>query len=399
MKPFHKIIAALMAVVLAASAAGCVPMSLSKEWGYQYSDKTLDKKYDIGIYIYSLYQAYNQAASYAKDAKGYKENEPFTDLKIKDDDGKTAVAKTWIKDKAEETMLNLIALDYLCAKDEATWDEANMKSAVSSAKDAWEMGPYVSYGYYQPISDEVEKYGVSLESFTYAYGRAGVKQTALFNKYYGKDGIKEVTDKELTKYFVKNYVDYSYIPVNLYKSSTDKDGNSTSKKFGDKKIKKIKSELEELAEAISDGSTTFAKAATQCEKKYDTATADEVKNQVSTKSELKSNNADIYNAVTKLSKGKAKVVVVGESGDSPIAYIAVNNDINKDVDTYIKNDSNRTSVLQGMKSEELTDTIEKTAKQLKKSKSLTVNEGVINSYDAGMFYEKPEETTASSTAA
>lgn len=399
MKPFHKIIAALLAVVLVASAAGCVPMSLSKDWGYKYSDKTLNKEYSIGMYIYSLYQAYSEAKTYAEKAKGYKENEPFTDLKITDSDGKKAVAKDWIKEKAEENMLQIIATDYLAAKNGATWDEATLKSSIATAKDAWDMGPYADYGYYQPIKDQVQQYGVSEDSYTYLAGDSTVKKTALFNRLYAKGGIEEVKDKELTSYFLKNYVDYSYIPVHLYTSSTDSSGNSSSKKFSDKKIKKIKNELQEIVDEISNGSTTFDKAAATCEKKYDTATADEVKNQVSTKEELKSSNADISSAMDKLKTGKAKLVVVGESGDSPTAYIAVKNDLNKDVKNYIKNDSQRITVLQNMKNEDLTDLIKKTAKDLKKSKALTINDGAINKYEPGMFYEKPEETTAAATSA
>lgn len=399
MKPFHKILAALMAVVLAASAAGCVPFSLSKDWGYKYEDKTLNKEYDIGMYIYSLYQAYNQAKSYAQSAKGYKESESFVNLKIKDDDGKKAVAGDWIKDRAEELMLNAIALDYLCKKDGATWDEAAMTSAKSTAKDSWEMGPYASYGYYQPIKDEVEKYGVSLESYTYLAGDSSVKQQALFTKLYDKKGLEEVKDKELKDYFLKNYTDCSYIPVNLYTSSTDADGNSSSKKFGKKKIKTIKSELEALAEDISNGDTTFDKASEKCQKDYSVASTDVVKDNIATKSDLKQNNADIYKAYNKLKNGEASSIVVGESGDSPIAYIVVKNNINNQVKDYLNNSSNRTTVLQNMKSEDFTDFIEKTGKELKKSKALTINEGAINKYAADIFFEKPEETTAATTSA
>lgn len=394
MKPFFKVIAALMAIVLVVSAAGCVPVSLTKDWGYKYSDKTLSKEYAIGMYIYSLYQAYSEAKTYAEKVKGYKENKPFTDLKITDDKKKKAVAKDWIKNKAEETMLGIVALDYLCKKNNVKWDDAAMKSARATAKDSWEMGPYASYGYYQPIKDQVEKYGVSLESFTYIAGDSGVKQQALFDKLYSKGGSQEVSDKDLTDYFLKNYVDYSYIPVHLYNSSTDASGNSKSEKFKADKIKKIKKELEEIADDISSGKTTFDKAAEKCEKDYATASADEVKGTVSTKEELESNNADIAKAIDKMSNGKAELVVVGESGDSPTAYIAVKNDINKDIDSYVKNDSNRSSVLQKMKSEDLKELIEKTGKDLKKSDALTINEGAINKYQPEMFYEKPEETTA-----
>lgn len=399
MKPFHKILAALLAVILVASAAGCVPFSLNKEWGYKYADKTLSKQYDIGMYIYSLYQAYSEAKTYAEKAKGYKENEPFVDLKITDGDGKKAVAKDWIKKKAEENMLGVIAVDYLFKKDGATYDEAEMKTAAKTAQDSWDMGPYANYGYYQPIKDQVEKFGVSEESYAYVSSSASVKQTALFNKLYDKGGLEAVSDKELGEYFLKNYVDYSYIPVHLYKSSTDSSGNAKSEKFKDKKIKKIKAELEAIVDELKSGATTFAQAAKKCEKDYSVTASDEVKDQVSTKEELKNNNADIASAVDKLKNGEAKLVVVGEKGDSPTAYIVVKNDVNKDVKKYTTSNTERTGVLQKMKSESLTELVKKTGKELKKSKALTINEGVINSYDAGMFYEKPQETTAAATSA
>lgn len=397
MRLFHKVIAACLAIVLAASVAGCVPISLSKEWGYKYEDKTLTKQYDIGMYIYNLYLAYNQASSYAEKAKGYKASESFAELKIKDDDGKKAVAKDWIKDKAEENMLGAIALDYLCKKNKVKWDKSAMDSAEKSAKDAWEMGPYAAYGYYQPIRDAVEKYGVSFESYAYLAAKSGVKQQALFTKLYDKDGVEEVSDKELTDYFLKNYTAYSYIPVNLYTSSTDADGNSSSKKFSKKKIKNIKSELEALAEDISNGDTTFKKASEKCEKDYNATSSDIVTEKVSTKEDLKSTNADISEAISKLKNGEAKLVVVGESGDSPIAYVAVKNNVKDYVKTQLE--SERTSILQNMKGDDLTDLLKKTGKDLKKKDALTVNQGVIDKYPADLFYEKPEETTAATTSA
>lgn len=398
MKPFHKIVAALLAVILVASVAGCVPVSITKQWGYKYSDKTLSKQYDIGTYIYCLYQAYSEAKTYAQKAKGYKENEPFTDLKITDDDGKKAVAKDWIKDKAEENMLGVIAVDYLFKKDGATYDEAEMKAAKKQAQDAWDMGPYANYGYYQPIKAEVEQYGVSEESYAYVSYLASVKQSAIFDKLYDKGGLEEVTNKKLADFFLKNYVDYSYIPVHLYKSSTDSSGNAKSEKFDKKKIKKIKSELQTIVDELSNGSTTFDKASKKCIKDYGTTESDVVTNTVSTKEELESSNADIAKAYKKLKNGESTLVVVGESGDSPTAYIVVKNDLNKDVKKYTEG-TERKSVLQKMKGDALKDVIKKTGKDLKKSQALSKNDGTINRYDPSMFYEKPQETTAAATSA
>lgn len=394
MKPFHKILAAALAAVLIVSAAGCVPMSLSKEWSYKYSDKTLDKQYDIGVYIYSLYQAYNSAKTYAEKSKDYKENEPFMDIEITDDDNKKAKASDWIKEEAEKISLNLVALDYLCAKDGATWDEAAMTSADDTGKNTWEMGPYASYGYYQPQRDELEKYGVSLESFNLSVYEANVKQSALFAKLYDKGGLEEVSDKDLKSFVVKNYTSYSSIPVNLYTSETDSDGNQSSKKFSDKKIKSTKKGLEALASDIADGSTTFAKASKTAQKDYSAAESDIKTDEVALTDDIKSDNEDIYNALKDMKAGDAKVVTVGEDGDSPIAYIVVKNDIKDSVDSYIKDASKRASALSNMKKDDVTDLLEKTGEDLKKSDALSVNEGAINSYDPGMFFAKAEETTA-----
>ena len=121
MKPFQKITAVVLALVLIASAAGCVPISLTKQWSYKYSDDTLEEELDIGVYIYALYQAYSSAQTYAEESDDYVENEPFTDLEITDDDGNTAVAKDWIKDEAEKIAVSLISIDYLVEEYGATW--------------------------------------------------------------------------------------------------------------------------------------------------------------------------------------------------------------------------------------------------------------------------------------
>ena len=49
MKPFKKVLAALFAAVIAVSAASCTPMSLTKDWAYEYKDDVFEKQYDIGM--------------------------------------------------------------------------------------------------------------------------------------------------------------------------------------------------------------------------------------------------------------------------------------------------------------------------------------------------------------
>ena len=87
MKPTVKIGSLLLAVVMALSAAFATGCSMSKEWSY----KTSDKELAIGVYIYCLDLAYQQAQTKAKELDDYDgTNDKWLDLEITDDDGNTA---------------------------------------------------------------------------------------------------------------------------------------------------------------------------------------------------------------------------------------------------------------------------------------------------------------------
>lgn len=397
MKPFQKVLAAALAVILIASVAGCVPISLSKENAFTLKDGDTTVDYSVGMYIYALSGAYNEAKTKASDVKDYKENEPFVDLTIKDDDGKKVVAKDWIKSEARNSMLSFVAVDALAEKEGATWDEAEIKESEETAKTYWDIGPYAQYNYYAPVKDQVEQYGVSFESYKQIV-TGSVKQSALFEVLYTKGGSQEVSDDDLSTYYKKNYIGYSYIPVHLYTSTTDDDGNSTSKAFGKKKIAKITEELEALVADITSGKKSFDDVSKACQKSYDVAESDVVKDTVSTKEDAKSNNADIYKAIKKLSKGAAELVTVGTDGDSPVAYIAVKGEVNAKLKEVLKSDSERLTVLQGMKSDDFEDYLVEQGEKLVKDGKAVENSGVMNKYDAGMFFVKAEETTAATEA-
>lgn len=395
MKPIQKVVAAVLAVVIVVSMASCVPISLTKQWSYKY-DKT---DYDIGVYIYALYSAYLTADSLAKDVKGYKEGESFLDLKIKDDDEKKSVAREWIIKKAKESGRELVAVDKLVKENKVKWDKATMDAAVKTAQDAWDMGPYAMYGqnYYNPLSKQLEPYGVSFDSFKQLFvSQTGntpytVKTSALFDAYYAKGGSEEVSDKDLEEFFLKNYIDYSYIPVKLYDSSTDESGNAKNKAFSSKKSKKIQDALKDFTDDINKGAT-FDDIAAKCEAKYGVTAEEEVKNRVDALDSLKSSDEEVYKAVTGLKNGKAAFIVKDAKGDAPTAYIIVRNDINNDKKDYVSG-SSRTSVLQNMKSDDFKKLLKDEAKNLSKDDKFSENEGYINQYSPDMFYEKPEETT------
>ena len=218
MKPTVKIGSLLLAVVMALSAVFATGCSMSKEWSY----KTSDKELAIGVYIYCLDLAYQQAQTKAKELDDYDgTNDKWLDLEITDDDGNTAVAREWIKDDAQKKCLNFLAVEKGMKDEGASVDEATQQAADEQAKTYWNVGQYANYGYIMPMSKELEPYGISFDSFRYCTSQYSVNYSALFAKLYGEGGSQEVSDSELEEYFIENYVDYSYIPVQLYEASTD----------------------------------------------------------------------------------------------------------------------------------------------------------------------------------
>ena len=158
MKPSFKLGSLVLALALAFSAvtAGC---SLNKEWSY----KTSSKELPIGVYIYMLNNAYSEAKGYAEKLKNYSsEKDSWLDMEITDDDGNKAVARQWIKDKAEENCLTFLVVEDQMKKENATYDEANLKERQELYKQYWEVGIQEQYQQTPALSTSYEKYGISL---------------------------------------------------------------------------------------------------------------------------------------------------------------------------------------------------------------------------------------------
>ena len=66
MKNFTKLLAVILCLVIAFSTAAC---SMKPQWSYK--EAGTDTELPIGVYIYALYNAYNQARTYAQETEGY----------------------------------------------------------------------------------------------------------------------------------------------------------------------------------------------------------------------------------------------------------------------------------------------------------------------------------------
>lgn len=387
MKPFKKVAAVLLAAVMIVLSAGCTPISLSKEWSYKYGDDQLS----IGVYIYSLYQAYSQAQSYAEKNEDYSSDKSFMSLEITDDDGNKKVAKDWILEEADKITKSILAVDSELAKYDITLDTATKDEAKKTAQSTWDMGAYASYGYFDPLSKKLEPYGVSFESFYTSSYEAMAKQSALFNALYGKGGAKEVKDDELKSYVKENYTDYKYLPVNLYTTETDDSGNSTNTALSDDDKKKVENELKQYAEQIT-GGKAFGDAVSEY-MKANSITEDTSKS-ATENLENSSIGDEIKEKLKKMKEGTAETLQVGD-GDSAQIYLIYKGKINDAADSYISDSTNRSNVLSEMKSDEFNNYIDEIAASL----DVEINSAQVNRYAPDMFFVPVEPTTEATTAA
>lgn len=366
MKNFTKLLAVILCMVIALSTSAC---SLKP----QYSYKTDDTELAIGVYIYALYSAYSQAESLAQETESYDAeagtydgSDSFLKVQITDDDGVTATADEWITNEADKTLRNLLAIEHEYNRLGATMDETTVESYKASAKEYWDYGPYYSlYGeqYISPYSDIFEPLGVSYESFEYFY-LASAKQEVVFDLLYADGGEKGVDDEELTKYFTENYTSYTYFNTNMYevKDATNDEGETVSENvaLSDSELKKIENNFKGYADSLSGG------------KKLDDVVSEFMKDYElesdpsSSNVEIMDNSVigeDLVNAINELSEGKATYKAIGEE-NSQVMYLFYKGKIADQVDEYIKDATNRESILQNYKGEEFTSYIDELANSL-----------------------------------
>ncbi len=376
MKAIKKITAAFLAVLMIMSISGC---STKPEWSYKVDDNEMQ----IGVYIYALYTAYNQAATYASSAEGYDAEKSFLNLTITDDDGETAVAKDWIVDTAKELTKNILTIEEEFEARGLTLTAEDEAAAKESADNDWNLGPYydmyLAYGMMPtPYKDILEPYGVSYESFERASYMASAKQTALFEEIYINDEETAVSTEDLTNYFTENYTSYSYLSVRLADSATDDSGSTTYTAMSDEDIAEIESTLQGYADNINNGAGTFA------EQMVEYTALKELESDPSTSAvenlDESSLNEDVIAALNELEEGKASLVKIGEA-ENAYYYLIYKAPIADSVADYIEDETNSFNVLSAMKSEEFQDMLTAKAEEL----GIQENTSVVNSYKPSMF--------------
>lgn len=398
MKPAVKLGSLMLAVLMMFTiiASGC---SVNKEFSY----KTDTQELAIGVYIYELSEAYAQAQKYAEKLEGYDPtSDSWLDMEITDDDGNTAVARQWIKDKAEQYCLEMLALENELQKLGATVDSALLEQYKTQSQSYWDFGVpdamYLQYGYgYNPMKTAMEGFGISYESFEYANSNYNAMKSKLFEVLYLDGGSKAPAEDEVTKYFEENYVRYSYLPIALYTSTTDEAGEATNVAMSDDEVKKITKEYESYAKAVNKA----AKQATANKTFEDQINAYLKANDLTENSPLVTNTAirnetnigeEIDKAIAELDECKATTVQVGK-GETAMFYYVYRYDMQSAKDNYLTDD-NKDNIIYKMKETDFNDYLKGLIAELKYEKG-----GAVDGYDPKMFFvaKEPETTPATDT--
>ncbi|MBQ2688111.1 MAG: hypothetical protein IJF52_05745 [Clostridia bacterium] len=379
MNNFKRICALLLALIMVMGLSAC---SRKPSWSY----KTDTASYAEGVYIYSLFSAYNEAYSILQSKLGDKFDSTSTILDIAstfDETGEEVLCEDWIKSQADIITKNLAAIDEKIAEYGITLDKTQVESARELAKEDWYLGPYYEYyvaSGYEATSyeDMLSPYGVSFDSFFTSSYLASVKQSAIFDHLYGKGGEEEVSDEAITEYFTDNYTSYAYFVVNLYETSIDSETNQqVYHPYSDELIKETENDLESYAKLINSG-TPYSEVMYRYMKAHNLSDDPSVKNIENL--EASSLGEDVLDALNTLKEGNATYLKVG-SGDTSVMYFISKFDIESEANDYLSKDGNRHTILQALKSEDFGNYLN----DITESVEVDVNEKIIEKYNPAMF--------------
>jgi len=227
MKKFRMFTAAVAAVTIASSMAGCSAPGAITIGSSTKNAATIDG-FDIraGVFIYNEIDAYNEAAY-----KIYEESGSYPSLSdVKDSRIEDLDAADWIQNRATDYCKRYVAIE----------KEFEKVGGELSDEDNTYVDEAVEYYKSQDI---YKKNGVGEESIREVM-TATRKQQYLFNYYYGIDKQFGCSEEELKEYYIDNTARIKYFQVSL----TDTDGNKLE---GDE-LREINKKIDDYVKQINE---------------------------------------------------------------------------------------------------------------------------------------------------
>lgn len=232
MKKFAKRAAALLlAVVLGLSLTGCYNEGLT------WAAKTGDTELPIGMYIYYLSVAYNEAAAQID-----------TDTEVLKGEVEGTPADEWIKDRAKSYIQQ-----YCWMQDEME------RLGLTMTDDDYTEALQTTQSYWTYFGSSLEEFGIAETSYDMAYSQYNVMYLKVFQALYGEGGEREISEDELRTHFEDTYMNYEYFTAPL--TTTAEDGSSAD--MSDEEKDDVSAALNALKTRVADGELTTEEAATE----------------------------------------------------------------------------------------------------------------------------------------
>lgn len=159
------------------------------------------------------------------------------------------------RDDCVASLKNLLAIEYLHDyvynigfTDEQQLSVENNVSAIIT-----------SLGSRDAFETEMQSYGASIEDYE-RYLCLMLKQSTLFNSFYGENGMRVIPEDEKAKYFKNNYVIVNHIYFDMRGKSKD-DGTVVS--FTEEEKSVIRSKADDVYAMIQNGDVSFEDAMIQ----------------------------------------------------------------------------------------------------------------------------------------
>lgn len=326
-----RVISFILAAAMLLSLTACA--GRSEKWAVDVDGEQIP----TGVYLYYQFNAYQEASALATDTKT-----PLLKQTIEEQD-----ASVWIHQKTIE----------YCTKKVAVEREFARLGMELSETDRTYIESMVSYilTYYGEI---FEKNGIGEESVRAAC-TTDQMTSALFFKYYGKDGLEAVSETELKNYYTENYaIAYMLSAALSGKSDEDVDkvkAAATAAVEGLKAGKGIADTARQLSTVI-DGPADTEDTSTDADylvtvRKDDTGYPEELRTQVF--------------------KAAVDVPALYESEDYLIVY--VRKDTASQTETF---ESLKNSILQAIKGDEYSEKL----KELQRALTVTENSAAVSYY-------------------
>ena len=379
MKNFSKILCVVLALVVALSAASC---AMAPQTAYEKDGIKLP----IGVYIYYMYTAYTSAQGFAQKSDLYDAStgkydgkKSFLKMEITDDDGNTAVAEDWIKNKADERTKEAVAIYTKFNELGCTIDQTELDNTRTYYKNYWD----------QSYATQLEPFGISFDSFFMAGYEIPVRETEAFKAEYATDGPSAVSNEELTKYFTENYVSYKYFSANLFTTAAADTADASAETASESvalpadEIDAYKKDFESYASTLSSGGS-FDDVKTSYMEKYAVEQDPATQNVEIIPDDTED---EILKAIKGMKDGQAMTMEIGDDDTSKQLYVLYREPIENQTAKYTDPEQEKDTVLSSMKQEDF----EQLLKDLVEKLNVTLS-SACGSYNPSLF-EKTTKTT------